>query len=63
VLLGRGWSGFTSTLYRKLDAEWLFLQEKATFDAAVVSTSEVKPLLALERSCFAPRFVLRLMAG
>jgi hypothetical protein len=41
---GNDWSDFTSTLYRKLDAERLFPQEKATLDAAVTPTSEVKTL-------------------
>jgi hypothetical protein len=35
---------FTPALYRRLGAEWLFPKEKATFDAAVMLTSEVKTL-------------------
>jgi hypothetical protein len=36
VIPVQGWSVFTSALYRRLDAQWLFLQEKATFDAVVM---------------------------
>ena len=38
------YSIFTSTLYRNRNAEWLFPQEKAIFDAVEMLTSEVKPL-------------------
>jgi hypothetical protein len=49
------WSVFTSALYKKLEAKWLYpngvpckrflfagVEEKATFDAAVMVTSEVR---------------------
>jgi hypothetical protein len=38
------YSVFDSALYRKYTAKWLFPQEKATFDAISMSTSESKTL-------------------
>jgi hypothetical protein len=37
-----GYSIFDSALYGKHTVEWLFPQEKATFDAVPMSTSESK---------------------
>jgi hypothetical protein len=42
--LRRGYSISTSALYRNQNAKWLFPQEKATFQALVTSTDEVKML-------------------
>jgi hypothetical protein len=39
-----GYSIFNSAVYRIHAAKWLFYQEKATFDAVVMSTSEAKML-------------------
>jgi hypothetical protein len=39
-----GYSIFDSGVYRILAVKWLFPQEKATFDALVMSTSEAKML-------------------
>jgi hypothetical protein len=39
-----GYSIFASGVYRILAVKWLFPQEKATFDALVMSTSEAKML-------------------
>jgi len=39
-----GYSIFDSGVYRILAVKWLFPQEKATFDALVMSTSEAKIL-------------------
>jgi hypothetical protein len=39
-----GYSNFTSALNRNLTLKWLFPQEKAIFNAALVSTGEVKVL-------------------
>jgi hypothetical protein len=39
-----GYSIFDSGVYRIDEAKWLFPQEKATFDALVMSTSEAKML-------------------
>jgi hypothetical protein len=38
------YSIFDSGVYRIHAAKWLFYQEKATFDALVMSTSEAKML-------------------
>jgi hypothetical protein len=38
------YSIFDSGVYRILAVKWLFTQEKATFDALVMSTSEAKML-------------------
>jgi len=40
----RSYSIFTSALNRNLTLKWLFPQEKAIFNAALVSTGEVKVL-------------------
>jgi hypothetical protein len=39
---GSSYSIFDSALYRKLDAKWLFLQEKATMQDFKISTRESK---------------------
>jgi hypothetical protein len=41
---GKRYSIFDSGVYRILAVKWLFPQEKATFDALVMSTSEAKML-------------------
>jgi hypothetical protein len=43
-LRGIHYSIFASGVYRILAVKWLFPQEKATFDALVMSTSEAKML-------------------
>jgi hypothetical protein len=40
----KNYSIFASGVYRILAVKWLFPQEKATFDALVMSTSEAKML-------------------
>jgi hypothetical protein len=44
----RGYSIFASGVYRIHAAKWLFPQEKTTFDALVMSTSEAKMLEIFE---------------
>jgi hypothetical protein len=43
-LICANYSIFDSGVYRILAVKWLFPQEKATFDALVMSTSEAKML-------------------
>ena len=42
--IGRNYSIFDSTLYKNLDAKWLFSQEKATLHDVAMSLGESKML-------------------
>jgi len=44
IAWSRNYNIFDSGVYRILAVKWLFPQEKATFDALVMSTSEAKML-------------------
>jgi hypothetical protein len=65
----KGYSIFDSGVYRILAVKWLFPQEKATFDALVMSTSEAKmlycvvPMSCSGKECEASSGNSRLIAG